>query len=51
MIPTGAMDETREFTITKYTSSSQAFPSGYIPTSPVYEITPSYRFKKDVSVV
>ncbi|TGL45599.1 fibronectin type III domain-containing protein [Leptospira perdikensis] len=50
MIPSGAMDETREFTITKYSPASQALPSGYIPTSPVYEITPSYRFKKDVSV-
>lgn len=50
MIPSGAMDETREFTITKYTPSTQALPSGYIPTSPVYEITPSYRFKKEVSV-
>ncbi|TGL45612.1 fibronectin type III domain-containing protein [Leptospira perdikensis] len=50
MIPPGAMKDTQQFKITRYTPTSQILPSGYIPTSAVYEITPSYRFNTDISI-
>ncbi len=52
-IPEGAIqqgDENQEFTITRYTAGTSAMPGSYIPTTFVYQITPSYRFQKDVSV-
>jgi hypothetical protein len=49
-IPEGAVTEAVEFTISKYTPATNSFPGSYLPTSSAYEITPSYRFKKPVSV-
>ncbi|TGL67430.1 fibronectin type III domain-containing protein [Leptospira jelokensis] len=50
LIPEGAMDETVDFKITKYDATQAPLPSGYVPTSSIYQITPSYQFKKDVIV-
>ncbi|TGM01933.1 fibronectin type III domain-containing protein [Leptospira jelokensis] len=50
LIPEGAMDETVDFKITKYDATQAPLPSGYVPTSAIYQITPSYQFKKDVIV-
>lgn len=49
-IPSGAMDEEKTFEITKYVPNTDALPTGYFPTTPLYEITPSYKFKKDVTI-
>ncbi|MCW7505581.1 SBBP repeat-containing protein [Leptospira paudalimensis] len=49
-IPEGAVTETVAFTIEKYTPATNSYPGSYIPTSFSYEITPSYRFKKPVTV-
>ena len=49
-IPEGAMRDEQEFTITKYTPPTTFMPAGYMPTTPVYEITPGYRFEKDVTI-
>ncbi|MCE9596778.1 MAG: fibronectin type III domain-containing protein [Spirochaetia bacterium] len=49
-IPPGAMTDAQEFTITKYTPATAALPGQYLPTTPAYEITPGYRFEKDVTV-
>lgn len=49
-IPEGAMDGEESFEITKYDPPSNSLPQGYFPTTQLYEITPSYRFKKDVIV-
>ncbi|TGM63469.1 PKD domain-containing protein [Leptospira meyeri] len=50
LIPEGAMDETVEFKITKYNSTQAPLPSGFVPTSSIYQVTPSYKFKKEVVV-
>ncbi|TGL39020.1 fibronectin type III domain-containing protein [Leptospira perdikensis] len=50
LIPEGAMDETVDFKITKYDSTQAPLPSGYVPTSSIYQVTPSYKFKKEVVV-
>lgn len=50
LIPEGAMDETVDFKITKYDSTQAPLPSGFVPTSSIYQVTPSYKFKKDVVV-
>ncbi len=50
MIPPGAMDSEEEFTITRYSLSDNSLSYGYIPTAYSYEVTPSYRFKKEVTV-
>ncbi|MCW7469261.1 fibronectin type III domain-containing protein [Leptospira kanakyensis] len=50
LIPEGAMEETVDFKITKYESTQAPLPSGYVPTSSIYQITPSYQFKKEVLV-
>lgn len=50
LIPEGAMDETVDFKITKYDSTQAPLPSGYVPTSSIYQVTPSYQFKKEVLV-
>ncbi|EMY61022.1 fibronectin type III domain-containing protein [Leptospira terpstrae] len=50
LIPPGAMEEEKTFTIKRYTLAPTSLPNGYIPTTDAYEITPSYRFKKDVVI-
>ncbi|TGK95856.1 fibronectin type III [Leptospira brenneri] len=50
LIPEGAMDETVDFKITKYNSTQAPLPSGFVPTSSIYQVTPSYKFKKEVVV-
>lgn len=50
LIPPGAMDEEKTFSIKKYNFAPSSLPNGYIPTTEAYEITPSYRFKKDVVI-
>lgn len=50
LIPPGAMDEEKTFSIKRYTLAPTSLPNGYIPTTDAYEITPSYRFKKDVVI-
>ncbi|TGL50263.1 fibronectin type III [Leptospira kemamanensis] len=50
LIPEGAMEETVDFKITKYDSTQAPLPSGYVPTSSIYQVTPSYQFKKEVLV-
>ncbi|MCW7468810.1 fibronectin type III domain-containing protein [Leptospira kanakyensis] len=50
LIPEGAMEETVDFKITKYDSTQAPLPSGFVPTSSIYQVTPSYKFKKDVVV-
>ncbi|EKJ88751.1 fibronectin type III domain protein [Leptospira meyeri serovar Hardjo str. Went 5] len=50
LIPPGAMDEEKTFSIKKYTFAPASLPNGYIPTTDAYEVTPSYRFKKDVVI-
>ncbi|EKJ88321.1 fibronectin type III domain protein [Leptospira meyeri serovar Hardjo str. Went 5] len=50
LIPEGAMDETVDFKITKYNSTQVPLPSGFVPTSSIYEVTPSFQFKKEVVV-
>lgn len=49
-IPPDAMNDEQEFTITRYTPATGALPGEYFPTTPAYEITPSYLFLKDVTV-
>lgn len=49
-IPEGAVTDTVEFTISKFTLVSNSYPGSYLPTSSAYEIQPSYRFKKPVTV-
>lgn len=49
-IPAGAMDSSVDFAVARYTPTTNALPQGYFPTSPVYQIVPSFSFKKDVSV-
>lgn len=50
LIPPGAMDEEKTFSIKKYTVTPTSLPNGFIPTTDAYEVTPSYRFKKDVVI-
>ncbi|TGL37414.1 fibronectin type III domain-containing protein [Leptospira perdikensis] len=50
LIPQGAMEESVDFQITRYNANQTPFQSGYIPTSYIYEVTPSYVFKKDITV-
>ncbi|MCW7480579.1 SBBP repeat-containing protein [Leptospira kanakyensis] len=49
-IPEGAVAETVEFKISKFTLVTNSYPGSYLPTSSAYEILPSYRFKKPVTV-
>lgn len=49
-IPAGAMNSEESFTFTRYTPEAGALPPGYLPTTPVYEISPSYVFAKDVTI-
>lgn len=49
-IPAGAMHSTEQFSITRYTPQSDSLPAGFIPTTPIYQITPAYRFNRDVEV-
>ncbi|MCW7462139.1 fibronectin type III domain-containing protein [Leptospira limi] len=49
-IPPDAMNEKQTFEIKKYSVSSDALPGHYIPTTSIYEITPSYRFSKDITI-
>ncbi len=52
-IPEGALQEgdaTQEFTITRHTAATSAMPGRYLPTASVYQVTPSYRFQKNVTV-
>ncbi|MCZ8154722.1 MAG: fibronectin type III [Leptospira sp.] len=49
-IPAGAVDQSIEFTITKISQDTAVYPGSYIPTSAAYELLPSYRFKKPVSI-
>ncbi|MEQ8352212.1 MAG: fibronectin type III domain-containing protein [Leptospiraceae bacterium] len=49
IIPEGAMDETETFTIERHNASMDSFPSG-LPTTKAYELSPSYRFRKNVIV-
>lgn len=50
LIPPGAMDEEKTFSIRRYQLANSSLPNGYIPTTDAYEVTPSYRFKKDVVI-
>lgn len=50
LIPPGAMDEEKTFSIKRFEFTNNSLPNGYIPTTDAYEITPSYRFKKDVVI-
>ncbi|ABZ94500.1 Hypothetical lipoprotein [Leptospira biflexa serovar Patoc strain 'Patoc 1 (Ames)'] len=50
LIPPGAMDEEKTFSIRRFEITNSSLPNGYIPTTDAYEITPSYRFKKDVVI-
>ncbi|TGK81988.1 hypothetical protein EHQ24_11970 [Leptospira noumeaensis] len=49
-IPKDALSETVEFSITKYSAPTNALPGNYIPTADIYQITPSYRFQKEVTI-
>lgn len=49
-IPEGAMQEETTFEIVKYEPPTNSLPKGYFPTTQLYEITPSYKFKKDVII-
>ncbi|TGK44683.1 FG-GAP repeat protein [Leptospira andrefontaineae] len=50
-IPANALDKTIEFQINKFTNlNDDALPNSYFPSSEVYEITPSYNFKKAVNI-
>ncbi|TGK44685.1 fibronectin type III domain-containing protein [Leptospira andrefontaineae] len=49
-IPQGAMDSEEKFEIRKSSVISSSYPGSYLPSSDAYEITPSYRFKKDVTI-
>ncbi len=51
-IPPGAMQDgdTTDFSITRYNLSSEALPSGFLPVSYVYQVSPSYVFQKKVRV-
>ncbi|MCR9142927.1 MAG: fibronectin type III [bacterium] len=49
-IPPGAMRDQQKFTITRYVAATNAMPGSFIPTTPIYQITPAYRFEKDVRI-
>ena len=51
-IPAGAMQEgdTEQFSIMRYNLSSEALPNGFLPVSYVYQVTPSYAFRKKVRI-
>ncbi|GBF51641.1 fibronectin type III domain protein [Leptospira ryugenii] len=48
--PEGAVDSNIEFQISRYTPEDTTYPSSYVPTSPAYIISPSYKFKKPVTI-
>ncbi|MDZ4724912.1 MAG: fibronectin type III [Leptospira sp.] len=48
--PEGAVTENIEFTISKYTQEDSVYPGAYVPTSSGYILSPSYHFKKPVTV-
>lgn len=49
-IPPGAMLDSQEFVVRKYSASMEALPRGFYPTSSYYEVTPAYVFQKPVTV-
>lgn len=49
-IPEGAMNEEVNFVITKYNSPTNSLPGKYFPVIDLYEVTPSYKFNKPISI-